>query len=97
MNLEKLQVIDSINVTLNGILEIRQTTKIIENGNELSKSYFRYCLSPGDSLEGQEPKVVAIANATWTPEVISAFKAQLEAEKANEKLIASESLKTIGA
>ena len=35
----------------------------------------QYTLNPGDSLEGQPPEVVKIANALWTPAVIAAFAA----------------------
>jgi len=34
----------------------------------------QYTLHPGDSLEGQPPEVVKIANALWTPEVVEAYK-----------------------
>mgnify|MGYP003644575922 CR=1 FL=1 len=40
----------------------------------------RHTLSPADDLTGQDPKVVAIANATWTAEVISAYEAQVAAQ-----------------
>lgn len=35
----------------------------------------QYTLNPGDSLDGQPPEVVRIANALWTPEVVAAFAA----------------------
>ena len=35
----------------------------------------QYTLQPGDSLEGQPPEVVKIANALWTPAVVEAYKA----------------------
>ena len=34
----------------------------------------QYTLNPGDSLEGQPPEVVKIANALWTPAVVEAYK-----------------------
>ena len=34
----------------------------------------QYTLVPGDSLDGQPPEVVKIANALWTPAVVEAYK-----------------------
>jgi hypothetical protein len=45
-------------------------------------------LTPGQDLTDQDPKVVAIANAVWTDEVVSAYEAQMaeqEAEMAIEE------------
>jgi len=75
MALSKEIVIDQIEVLESNHIQVRQATKIMEDGKELSKSYHRHVLSPGNSLEGQDPKVVAIAEAVWTPEVIAAYKA----------------------
>jgi hypothetical protein len=88
MSLEKQIAIDKIEVLENGIVQVRQIIRIVEDGKELSDSYHRWILSPGDDLTGQEPKVVAIANATWTADVVSAYKAQQEANAA--KLAAPE-------
>lgn len=41
-------------------------------GQEITAQYTLY---PGDSLEGQPPEVVKIANAVWTPAVVEAYKA----------------------
>ena len=79
MSLEKLVVIDQIEVTESGHIQVRQATKIMEDGKELSKSYHRHVLSPGDSLEGQDERVQRIAKAVWTPEIIAAYKAQINA------------------
>ena len=76
MSLTKEKSIDVIEVVENGILQVREAVKIIEDGNVLSSSYNRFTLSPGDDITSQEPRVQAIANAVWTPEVISAYKAQ---------------------
>uniref|UniRef100_A0A6M3K2E2 Uncharacterized protein n=1 Tax=viral metagenome TaxID=1070528 RepID=A0A6M3K2E2_9ZZZZ len=77
--LEKIIVIDQIEVTEFGHVQVRQATKVFEDGKELSKSYHRHVLSPGDSLEGQDEKVQRIAKAAWTPEVVTAYKAQINA------------------
>ena len=38
-------------------------------------------MCPGDDITNQDAKVQAIANAIWTPEVISEYKALLEQSK----------------
>ena len=80
MQLEKLIIIDQLEVLESNHIQVRQATKIMEDGKELSKTYHRHVLSPGDSLEGQDPKVIAIAKAVWTKEVVKAFK-EMQEEK----------------
>jgi len=81
MAIEKQKVIDQITVTENGIILYREATKIIEDGVELTKTYHRSSLTPGQDLTGQPEKVVAIAQAAWTPEVIAAYQAAQEANQ----------------
>jgi len=75
MALTKTTAIDQITVTENGIVLYREATRIMEDGNELSKTYHRSSLSPGQDLTGQPANVVAICNAAWTVEVIAAYQA----------------------
>jgi hypothetical protein len=51
----------------------------LRDGTEIAATYHRHVLSPGDDLTNEDPRVVAIAEATWTPEVISAYQESLEA------------------
>ena len=81
MSLEKTISIDQITVIENGEVYIREATKIVEDGIELSKSYHRTCLYPGQDLTGQPANVVAICNTAWTPEVVAAYQAALDAAK----------------
>ena len=78
MSLSKEVVIDKIEVVENGIVQVRQVTRIMEDGVQLSSSYHRWTLNPGQDVSDQEQKVQAICAATWTPEVIAAHKAQQE-------------------
>jgi hypothetical protein len=69
MALIKEVVIDKIEVLESNAIQVRKVTRILEDGEVLSSSYHRHVLQPGDSLTNEDPKVVAIANATWnTPE-----------------------------
>jgi len=76
--LTKQVKIDQITVTENGIVLYREATRILEDGVELSKTYHRSSLTPGQDLAGVPDNVVAICNAAWTPEVIAAYQALLE-------------------
>lgn len=75
MSLTKSTVIDQITVTENGIVLFRKATRIFEDGVELSKTYHRSSLTPGQDISGVPANVQAICNAAWTPEVIAAYQA----------------------
>ena len=77
MSLTKQKVIDQITIAENGIVMYREATSILEDGVELSKTYHRSSLHPGQDLTGVPDRVVAICNTVWTPEVISAFQQSL--------------------
>jgi DNA-binding transcriptional LysR family regulator len=76
MALTKQTVVDQITVTENGIVLYREATRIMEDGNELTKNYHRTSLTPAQDLTGVPANVVAICNVAWTPEVIAAYQAQ---------------------
>ena len=79
MALEKTTSVDQITVTENGIVLYREATRIMEDGNEISKTYHRTSLTPGQDLTGQPENVVAICNVAWTQEVIDAYNAAQQA------------------
>ena len=77
MSLTKTTTIDQITVTENGVVLYREATRIMEDGNELSKTFHRSSLTPGQDLTDIPANVVAICNAAWTQEVIDAYNAQI--------------------
>jgi hypothetical protein len=79
--LEKQTVVDQITVTENGVVLYREATRIMEDGEEISKKYHRTSLTPGQDLTNQPNNVVAICNAAWTPDVIAAYQAAQDAAK----------------
>ena len=81
MALTKETVVDQITVTENGIVLVREVTRIMEDGKELSKQYHRSSFVPADDVSGQPANVQAIASAAWTPEIIAAYQAQQEANR----------------
>jgi hypothetical protein len=81
MSLTKTTTVDQITVTEDGTVLYREATRIMEDGNEISKTYHRSSLVPEQDLTGVPANVVAICNAAWTDEVKSAYRAMIEAQK----------------
>jgi len=84
MSLIKTTNVDQITVTENGIVLYREATRIMEDGNEISKSYHRSSLTPAQDLTGIPANVVAICNVAWTAAVIAAYQAQVAALQTQE-------------
>ena len=84
MSLTKTTTIDQITVTENGIVLYREATRIMEDGNQLSQTYHRTSLTPGQDLTGQPANVVAICNVAWTPEVVAAYQAEIQANQLSQ-------------
>ena len=81
MSLEKEIKIDRVEVVENGTVQVRQATIITENGNQISRIFHRWCITPGEDYSAQEQQVQDICKVTHTPEVIAAYQAQQEANR----------------
>ena len=81
MALTKTTTIDQITLTENGIVLYREATRIMEDGNEISKTYHRLSLTPAQDLTGVPENVVAICNTAWTDEVKTAYRAMVETQQ----------------
>jgi len=75
MSITKITAIDQITVIENGIVLYREATRIMEDGNQISQTYHRSSLTPGQDLTGIPANVVAHCNVAWTAEVIAAYQA----------------------
>ena len=75
--LEKQTVLDQIEVVANNTVQVRTKTSIVEDGKELSFSYHRHVVTPGQDYSAEDIKVQAICAAVHTPEAIAAYQAQL--------------------
>jgi hypothetical protein len=73
MSITKETVVDQITVQENGTILYREATRIMEDGIELTKTYHRSSLTPGQDLTSVPEKVTAICNTAWTREVIDAY------------------------
>ena len=89
MAITKETVVDKIEVLEMGQVQVRTATVIKEDDKELSRSFHRHVLAPrtktddtwGDTdISGEDARVQAIANATWTDEVKKAYQDMMDAE-----------------
>lgn len=81
MTLEKLSIVDRIEVVENGCVQVRTKTAIIEDGKQISGTYHRHVVAPGDDYSNEDARVQAICAATHTQEVIDAYKAARAAQE----------------
>ena len=77
MALKEKSVVDKIEVLLNGCIQVRRRDQILKDGVEVASSFHRHVINPGDDTSAEDPRVAAIANATWTAEVVAAYQAAL--------------------
>lgn len=74
MTLKKIEIVDLIETIENGCVQVRTKTAILENGVQISGSFHRHTIAPGEEYSQEEPKVRAICEVVHTPEVIAAYK-----------------------
>jgi len=93
MALSKVTVVDKIEVLEKGHVQVRTATRVLEDGVELSSSFHRHVIDPqvrtgyekdvsagtwaATDVTGEDARVQAICTASWTAEVIAAYKAQV--------------------
>ena len=88
MALTKETVVDKIEVLEMGQVQVRTATRVKEDGTLLSSSFHRHVVVPstktddtwGDTdISGEDARVQAVANATWTDSVKTAYQAMVDA------------------
>ena len=88
MALSKVTVVDKIEVLEKGQVQVRTATRVMEDGVELSSSFHRHVVVPsaktGDTwadtdISGEDARVQAIATATWTSAVKTAYQEMMDA------------------
>ena len=75
MALEKVVAVDRIEVVESGAVQVRTKTAIMEDGKQISGTYHRHVVAPGDDYSNEDARVQAICAATHTPEVVAAYQA----------------------
>ena len=74
-------------------VQVRKATVIKKDGNELTRTFERYVLTPGvlddsdnlveTNISSEPAEVSAICTAAWTSDVKAAWKAKLIADKSS--------------
>ena len=77
MALEKVEIVDRIEVLESGVVQVRTKTAIMEDGKQISGTYHRHVVAPGDDYSKEDARVQAICAATHTPEVCAEYQASL--------------------
>jgi hypothetical protein len=80
MALEKIEIVDRIEVVESGCVQVRTKTIIMEDGTQISSTFHRTTLPPGHDYSGENARVQAICAATHTSDVIAAYKAAVTAQ-----------------
>lgn len=58
-------LIDQIEVLSTGHIQVRQANRVLRDGEVIAQTFHRHVIEPNGDLTGQDPKVVAIAQAAW--------------------------------
>jgi len=61
-------------------VQVRVATVIKRDGEEISRSFSRHVVAPGDDYSAEEAKVQAVCAAVHTQDVIDAYAAHMEAQ-----------------
>jgi hypothetical protein len=80
MALEKIVLVDRIEVVENGSVQVRTKTAIKEDGVEISSKFHRHVVVPGADYSAEDARVQAICAATHTAAVVSAYQAAQAAQ-----------------
>ena len=93
MALTETQENDKIEVVNKWDIGVRKATIIKKDGVELTRTFHRHVLQPGEldasdnlvdtDISGEDADVQAICNAAWTTQVKADYKAFLIANKSN--------------
>ena len=90
MAITKEIVVDKIEVLEMGQVQVRTATVIKEDNKALTRSFQRHVVNPrtksgdtwGDTdISSEDARVQAIANATWTSDVKSAYETFIDSQE----------------
>ena len=74
--LEKQESYSKIEVLESGHVQLRKTTKVLDDGEVISQSHHRSVVTPMDDISELPENVQAVCNAYWTDELIANFQSQ---------------------
>lgn len=62
------------------VIQCRETTVILRDGEEVSRTHNRFVRNPGDDVSGDCAELQSVANALWTDEVIANWQSFVESQ-----------------
>ena len=78
MALIEESIVDRVEVMEHGQLQVRTANVVKRDGVEISRTFHRHVVRPGDDLSLEDPRVAEIGAVVHTAEVITAYKAAQE-------------------
>ena len=81
--LTEVTYISQFDIQPNGCIGVRKTTDVLKDGVVISSTYWRCVLSPSTTVDTEvlnEPYYANLAQTAWTPEIIDAYAAHMEAQ-----------------
>jgi len=77
MSISKQTVVDMVEVTETGIVQVRTATRLLENNETIGQTFHRHTVVPGADYSGEDARVQAVCKAVHTPAVVKAYQASL--------------------
>ena len=62
-------------------VQVREATIIKKDGVEISRSFHRHVVAPGQDYSNEDPKVQGICSAVHTAETVAAYEAFVAAQQ----------------
>ena len=78
MALTEESIVDRVEVMEHGQLQVRTANVVKRDGVEISRTFHRHVVRPGDDLSLEDPRVAESGAVVHTAEVITAYKAAQE-------------------
>ena len=78
MALTEESIVDRLAVMEHGQLQVRTANVVKRDGVEISRTFHRHVVRPGDDLSKEDTRVAEIGAVVHTDEVIAAYKATQE-------------------
>jgi len=66
-------VLDLIEVRENGMIQTRWRNEIHRDGELVTYTFHRQAFEPGADVSNEDPRIIAVANAVWTSDIIQRF------------------------
>ena len=78
--LEKIEIVDRIEALESGVVQVRTATRVMEDGKQISGTFHRHVVAPGDDYSGEDTRVQGVCAALHTAEVVAAYQAAQAAQ-----------------